>query len=44
MNWDGVVTISIILGLIFIIYTRIKNQTLRQTYEEVRDLIKPKEA
>jgi hypothetical protein len=36
---DMAVTILVIFVLFFIIYTRFKNQNLRDTYEEIKDLI-----
>jgi len=41
MEWDGIITIGIVVALIFIIYTRIKKQTLRESYDEVKELVAP---
>jgi len=39
---DMLIVLFILLGLIFIIYARIKKQTLRDTWEEVKDLFTTK--
>jgi len=43
MNWEGLITISILLVLLLIIYSRVKNQSLRESYEEVKELFVPKQ-
>ena len=37
-----IITIAIIFMILFIIYTKIKEQNLRDTWEEVVSLVKPK--
>ena len=37
-GWDGVITLTVLLGLLYIIYTRIKKQDLKDTWEELREL------
>lgn len=39
VEWDGIITIVILLFIIFLVYTRIKKQTMKETFEEVKDLI-----
>jgi len=36
---DTLLTASILLALVYIIYTRIKKQDLKDTFEEIKDLI-----
>lgn len=43
MNWDGLVTIGILLVIIILIYSKMKNQTLRDTIQEIKDLFIHKE-
>jgi hypothetical protein len=38
VKWDTFVTLGILLFIIFLIYTKIKNQTLKETFTEVKDL------
>jgi len=43
MNWDNVIGIIILLLLIFLIYSSIKKQSMRETYNEIKELISPTE-
>lgn len=36
--YEGALTIGILLMLGLLIYTRLKDQSLRDTYEEIKDL------
>jgi len=40
---DNIVAILLIIILIFIIYTRAKNQTLKDTFQEVKEIFITKE-
>lgn len=38
INWDFFVTIIVLLTIAYMIYTRLKQQTLRDTWDELREL------
>ena len=40
---DLIVTLLVLFGLFVIIYSRIKNQNIRDTWEEVRETFNPTE-
>ena len=39
---DTVITLVILLGIGYLIYTRIKNQDLRDTFDEIKNLFSRK--
>lgn len=41
INWDAITAIGIIFIIFYIIYSRMKNQTLRDTYDEIKELFSP---
>lgn len=43
MNWEGIITLGVLAGVGFIIYTRMKKQDLKDTYGEIKDLFVKKE-
>ena len=47
VNWESLIsslsTLGILVGLFILIYSKIKNQTLKESWDEVVELIKPTE-
>jgi len=39
ISWDGIIAVLVIFSLIYIIYTKIKKQTMRDTYDEIKETI-----
>ena len=37
-GWDGLIALVVILGILYIVYTRVKNQDLKDTWEEIKEL------
>ena len=37
-GWDGLIALVVILGILYIVYTRVKNQDLKDTWEELKEL------
>jgi len=38
---DAMVTIAVLLGIFIIIYSKVKNQELKDTLDELKDIIQP---
>lgn len=43
LNWDGIITIGILLFIIFLIASKVKKQTMRETFDEFKELVGGKE-
>lgn len=39
MNWDSIIALSVLFIFLFIIYSKIRKQSLRETYDEIKELI-----
>lgn len=38
MEWDGIITISILIIVIGIIYSKLKKQSMKDTFDQVKEL------
>jgi len=39
VKWDGLITIAVLLFIIFLVYSKMKKQTLKESFEEIKDLL-----
>tara|TARA_R100000750_G_scaffold59881_1_gene48772 strand:- start:430 stop:561 length:132 start_codon:yes stop_codon:yes gene_type:complete len=39
MNWDGLITMAVLIGFGLLIYSNFKKQTIKETMNEIKEVV-----